>query len=146
MIKFIKNGDIFKSNCQTIVNPINCEPVMGKGLALRFKKKYPKMFQYHKEKCENNDVKIGIPYIYQISDRKQILNFPTKKYWKNDSKIAYIEDGIQYIIDHKDELNIKNIAIPALGCGLGNLEWEKVKELLLKLEVLEINIEIYEPQ
>lgn len=120
--------------------------IMGKGIALKFKKKYPNMFKDYELKCNYNQVKLGVPYIYKIDEDKQILNFPTKNHWKNKSDIEDIQSGIKYIIDNKHELNITSIALPALGCGEGGLNWNDVKELLLELKELNIYIEIYEPK
>lgn len=143
-ISFIKNSDIFKSNCQTIVNPVNCVGVMGKGLALAFKKKYKCMYIEYKSKCENNKLLIDRPYLYYHSDKRWILNFPTKKHWKNKSNLIDIKKGLLYLNDNIKKWNITSIAFPMLGCGLGGLEDEKIKELIVKcLEKTDIKIEIY---
>lgn len=80
-----RTGNIFESDCETIVNPINCVGVMGKGLALEFKKRYPRMYEDYVARCKASMVKIGEPYLYKDAD-KNILNFPTKYHWRNPSK------------------------------------------------------------
>jgi O-acetyl-ADP-ribose deacetylase (regulator of RNase III) len=140
-MKLIYDGNIFNSKMQTITNPINCDGIMGAGLALTFRKKYPSMYRNYKLRC----VVVGKPYIYEVSDSKQILNFPTKKHWRNKSRIEYIEDGLSYLVTNLEEMGITSLAIPMLGCGLGGLNWEEdVFPLVTKyLSPLKIEVEIY---
>lgn len=146
MIYLIKDGNIFESKCQTIVNAINCIGIMGKGIALKFKQEYPEMYNDYKQKCYKKQVKLGVPYLYKVNDNKFILNFPTKYHWKDNSNLNDIENGIKYMIDNKEEFNFQSISIPALGCGLGSLKFDDVKDILMKLKVLDIPIEIYYPK
>ena len=99
-ISIIENKNIFDSKCQTIVNTINCVGVMGKGLALEMKNRYPLMFDKYKEYCNNGLIDIGKLWLYKDSDEKWILNFPTKKHWKNNSQYEYIEDGMKNLLKH----------------------------------------------
>lgn len=85
-ITIIENRDIFESKCQVLVNPINCVGVMGKGLALEFKNRYPKMFDKYKDLCDKYLIDIGRLWMFNVNDNKQILNFPTKKDWKDPSQ------------------------------------------------------------
>ena len=89
-LTIIKNKNIFDSQCQTIVNTVNCVGVMGKGLALEMKKRYPNMFDKYKDYCDKGLIDIGKLWLYKHSDDKWILNFPTKKHWKNGSEYEYI--------------------------------------------------------
>ena len=144
----IQKGDIFESKMEVLVNPVNCVGVMGKGLALEFKKRYPKMYQKYLDACQSGDLKIGNPYI--THGEKNILLFPTKDHWKEPSKLQYISWGLDYLA-----LKIKynhwadaypSFAFPALGCGLGGLYWPEVAGLIVrKLVMLPIDVEIYEP-
>lgn len=145
MIKYISNGNILESKCDAIVNTINCFGVMGKGLALQFRSKYPKMFQEYRSRCKRNIVKPGSMDIHNAME-KIIVNFPTKLHWKNPSKIEYIDEGLLDLSKKIQELNIKSIAIPKLGCNLGGLAWENVKPRIVKMcEALEhVEFEIYE--
>ncbi len=142
MIKYIK-GNLFDSNAQTLVNPVNTVGVMGKGIALEFKKRYPEMFKAYKEVCGKNMLYIGKLMLYKDKDHL-ILNFPTKKHWKDPSKLQYIEKGLLEFRKNYANYNIKSIAFPKLGCGNGNLKWEEVKPLIEKyLNDLPIEIYIY---
>ena len=139
-------GDIFSSKAQTLVNTVNCVGVMGKGIALEFKKKYPNMFKDYVQKCKNNQVKPGKPYLYQDLLGTSIINFPTKDDWRSQSNIAYIIDGLKWFIDNYQSLGITSIAFPPLGCGNGGLLWDDVGPIMFKaLSTLPIEIEVYAP-
>ncbi|GCF11799.1 macro domain-containing protein [Dictyobacter arantiisoli] len=111
-------GDIFTSRAQVIVNPVNCRGHMGKGLALAFKQRFPEMFTSYQQDCQEGKLRIGQPTLYTVST-PWILNFPTKDHWRGDSKIAYLEQGLQYFVAYYKELEITSIAFPRLGAGLG---------------------------
>lgn len=144
MLKFVK-GDIFKSNAQTLVNTVNCRGVMGKGLALEFKKRFPQMFEEYKKECKEGRLKIGTLHLYRGHD-KWILNFPTKDHWRGRSRLEYIEQGLEYFVSHYKQWGIKSIAFPKLGCDLGGLNWEKVKEKMREYlkDLDDIEIFVYE--
>lgn len=128
---------------RTIVNTINCKGVMGKGLALEFKIRFPEMFRDYQKRCENGEVKIGRPYLYKTND-KWILNFPTKYHWKYPSRLDYIEKGLKYFVEHYKEWGIKSIAFPRLGSHEGKLDWKAVKPLMEKyLQIDDIEVYIY---
>ncbi|MBU4502269.1 MAG: macro domain-containing protein [Nanoarchaeota archaeon] len=146
MIRYVVGKRIFDTKLQAIVNTVNCEGVMGKGLALEFKRRYPDMFKEYKEKCLKDEIKPGILHIYR-TDKKVIINFPTKNYWKNKSRMEYIEKGLLYLKNHYKEWGLKSIAFPQLGCDLGGLDWSEVKVLMEEyLNEFDIPIEIYLPQ
>ena len=143
MVNVIVNGDIFESKCQTIVNTVNCVGIMGKGLALAFKEKYPEMFVRYKELCDRNLFEIGKLWIYKSSD-KWVLNFPTKIHWKYNSEYSYIEEGLNKFIKTYKEKGITSIAFPMLGCANGKLDKKNVLGMMIeKLSVCDIPIEIY---
>ncbi|HEC87952.1 MAG TPA: hypothetical protein ENI52_01395 [Thermoplasmata archaeon] len=147
MIWYIIDKDIFESKADAIVNTVNCKGVMGKGLALQFKKKYPQMFNEYKKKCGKGEIKIGVLDTYKAEDGRLIVNFPTKYDWRNKSRIEYIEAGLKYFVEHHKEWGIKSVAFPQLGCGEGGLEWNTVKKIMEKyLNNLDIDIEIYVDQ
>ena len=136
-------GDIFKSKAQTIVNPVNCEGYMGKGLALAFKERYPDMFPVYQEECRTGKLHIGKPTLYSNST-PWILNFPTKNYWRDPSKLEYIEEGLQFVVANYKQLRIASIAFPKLGAGLGTLTWDEVGPVMVKyLSHLDIAVYIY---
>ena len=130
MIKFIENDDIFTSKCNYLVNPVNTIGVMGKGLALQFKQHFPKNFLQYQRACNNGSLIPG-RILINYENGKYIVNFPTKKHWKDDSKLEYIISGLNNLKRNAIENSIKSIAFPPLGYGLGKLSWEKVEPLIL---------------
>src|SRR5436309_3851802 len=112
-------GDIFKSEAQTLVNTVNTVGVMGKGLALEFKKRYPEMFLDYVERCKRRDVKLGKPYLFSSLIPPWILLFPTKEHWRSVSSLSAIERGLVYVKAHYKNWGITSLAVPPLGCGLG---------------------------
>ncbi len=144
MINKIK-GNIFNTKCQTLVNTVNCIGVMGKGMALECKLRFPEMFIKYKDSCDKKLFKPGYLQIYKNS-KPWILNFPTKIHWKDPSKIEYLEQGLKKFQDEYLNKNISSIAFPLLGASLGGLSEELVYETMTKyLEPLNnIDIEIYE--
>ena len=144
MIKKIK-GNIFNTSCQVLVNTVNCIGVMGKGMALECKLRFPEMFIQYKDSCDKKLFKPGYLQLYRNS-QPWILNFPTKIHWKDPSKIEYLEKGLKKFQDEYLNKNISSIAFPLLGASLGGLSEEIAYETMTKyLEPLKnINIEIYE--
>ena len=150
MIQYIKNRSIFDSKCEVITNPINCVGVMGGGLAAAFKKKFPKMFNDYLKLCSSQELIPGRCVLWddKTSEHKVLL-FPTKDHWRFASRYRYVAGGLRYFVAHYKDWGIKSIAFPALGCGLGGLDWEDVKFLMeeeLKSVKDELDIEIYIPQ
>lgn len=148
-ITIIKNSNIFNSKCQTLVNTVNCVGVMGKGLALEMKKRYPLMFEQYKTFCDENLIDIGKLWIYNhIVEKetvKKILNFPTKKHWKDSSEYDYIEQGMKKFVETYKNKNISSIAFPMLGCNNGGLNKDVVLEILTKylIKCENLIVEIY---
>lgn len=139
-------GDMFTGSAQTLVNTVNCVGVMGKGVALEFKKRYPEMFEDYVRRCERKAVNLGEPYVYEDLSGRQILNFPTKDHWRSPSRLRDIERGLEYLVQHYKAWNITSIAMPPLGCGNGGLEWAEVGPLIYrKLHQLPVDIEVYAP-
>ncbi len=141
-IKKIK-GNIFNTKCQTIVNTVNCYGVMGAGIALECKLRYPDMFIRYQELCKKKCIDIGKLYLYK-SKTKWILNFPTKKHWKYESKPEYLEKGLKKFISTYKEKNITSIAFPLLGANQGGLTAEQSFNIMSSyLSDLDIDVEIY---
>jgi O-acetyl-ADP-ribose deacetylase (regulator of RNase III) len=137
------NGDIFNSQAQVIVNTVNCKGVMGKGLALAFKQRYPDMFATYERDCQTGRLTIGRPTLYQKST-PWILNFPTKYHWRNPSKLEYIEKGLAFLVNHYKKAGIASIAFPKLGVQNGKLSWDDVGPLMAKyLSQMDIDVYIY---
>lgn len=143
MLRYVE-GDLFNSPAQVIVNTVNTDGVMGKGIALEFKKRYPEMFEKYKKVCDKHNFVIGKLMLCYEPDH-WILLFPTKEHWRNPSKVEYIEKGLMTFVRKYADYNITSIAFPKLGCGNGGLEWKEVKTLMEKyLEELPIDIYIYQ--
>ncbi len=141
----VKIGNIFDSKCSTIVNTVNCVGVMGKGLALDFKNKYPEMYLDYVSRCKKGQVKPGIPYLYSDKD-VNMINFPTKDHWRSFSKLSYVVSGLNWFVSNYEKYAINSIAFPALGCGNGGLSWDIVGPIMYdKLHNLPIEVEVYAP-
>lgn len=147
---YFKIGNLLESDAEALVNTVNTDGVMGKGIALQFKNQFPNNYKAYVKACKNKELTIGNSFVFEeetlLSGKKIIINFPTKTTWRKPSEYAYIHVGLEnlaQIISHK---NIKSIAIPALGAGNGGLEWSKVKDMLIQhLEDIDCTIYIYEP-
>lgn len=135
MIKFV-SGDFFKFEADIRVNTVNCVGVMGAGVALAFKKRYPSMFADYAEQCSLGLIRPGKPSVWHSSDALledvEVVNFPTKDHWKKPSEYSYVESGLQWLSTYLKERQGKVVTLPALGCGHGGLEWVRVKELIEK--------------
>lgn len=144
------SGNIFDSSAQALVNTVNTVGVMGKGLALQFKKKFPDNFKAYARACSEGTVTTGRMFVTHDrspqTGEKIIINFPTKQHWRNASQYSYIEEGLANLVELIQEKSISSIAIPPLGAGNGQLEWPKVKALIEEyLGDLEVNVFVYEP-
>lgn len=139
-------GDILQSKAQTLINTVNCVGVMGKGIALEFKKRFPDMYDDYVKRCGRGEVKPGIPYLYKTLFPPQIINFPTKEHWKSTSRLSDIERGLTYLLEHYRSWGITSLAIPPLGCGNGQLEWRVVGPLIYRFaKEMAIPVELYAP-
>lgn len=130
MIKYVK-GNILDSNAYALVNSVNCDGIVGKGISSQFKDKYLASYISYVMKCENGELVMGKLHYYKYNDRI-IVNFPTKDQSKQPSKIEYIEKGLLKLAHLIKDRKIKSIAIPKLGCGSGGLNWSEVKKLIGK--------------
>jgi O-acetyl-ADP-ribose deacetylase (regulator of RNase III) len=88
------------------------------------------MFQDYVQRCRSGEVRIGKPYVWQNQSGQSVLNFPTKDDWRDPSRLAYVAEGLRYLVDHYQVMSIRSLAVPALGCGLGGLEWSEVMPLM----------------
>ena len=137
-------GDLLKSPARVLVNTVNTVGVMGKGIAKDFKKVYPDMFKEYQVICEKKQLDIGKLWLYK-TNHKWVMNFPTKKHWRSPSKPEYIEAGLRKVVLSYAEKGITSISFPMLGCGNGELNWEKeVRPLMEKyLDPLPIDIFVH---
>ena len=147
-------ANIFDSDCEAIVNTINCVGVMGGGLAKQFRMRYPEMNEAYQAACASGQVKIGRMWNWwEYQTCLWVINFPTKDDWRELSKLEYITEGLKDLRLTVEDLKLGSIAIPALGCGLGGLDWNVVEPLIpAALEGAGVNnatplhtIEIYTP-
>lgn len=148
MIEY-KNGDILREDVEAIVNTVNCVGIMGRGLALQFKNKFPQNLKEYQLACTNKEVQLGKMFVHQtgqLINPKYIINFPTKGHWKQNSKIEDISNGLDDLITIIEKYSIKSIAIPPLGSGLGGLDWKMVKKLIEeKLKNINCTVILFEP-
>lgn len=144
----ITSRNIFDSDKDMIVCPVNCIGVMGKGLALEFKKAFPDMFEHYRQICKQDLLAIGKLLIWRGKGvNKDVLCFPTKHYWWRPSKMEYIEQGLEKFVDKYKSKNIKSIAFPLLGAGCGQLDNDEVLKIMEKWlsKCEDCNIEICIP-
>lgn len=151
-IKYIK-GDMFTDRSEAIVNTVNCVGIMGKGVALEFKKRWPQNFKEYKKVCDDKTLSPGLMFIHDNSDMfnagpRYLINFPTKQHWRSKSKISFIEAGLDDLVNQVRKLRIQSVALPPLGCGNGGLEWQEVRKLVeTKLaELSEVDFHVYVPE
>lgn len=150
MIEY-RHGDILQSETEAIINTVNCVGVMGRGIALQFKNAYPDNFKAYAIACKEDKVVPGKMFVFEtrmLTGPRYIINFPTKRHWKGKSRIEDIVAGLDDLVSVIKRYNIRSIAIPPLGSGLGGLDWNEVKPLIESaVQSLEaVQIEIYEPK
>lgn len=142
----VRTGDIFESEAQTLVNTVNCVGVMGKGIALEFKRRFPDMYDDYARRCAAGEVQLGRPYLYKRLLLPWILNFPTKEHWRSPSRMNDIIESMRYLYRHYRRWGITSMAVPPLGCGHGQLDWEVVGPTLYNmLKHFAIPIDFYAP-
>jgi O-acetyl-ADP-ribose deacetylase (regulator of RNase III) len=140
MIKIV-SGSLFDQEFDIRVNTVNTVGVMGKGVALEFKKRYPKMFRAYKVSCHTNQLLPGSLMIWN-NNGEHIVNFATKDHWRNPSKYQYIKEGLKELKTYLSQFENIRVGIPALGCGYGGLKWDVVSKLIEK-ELSSLNLDIY---
>lgn len=126
----LMTGDLLEQQVDAIVNTVNCEGVMGKGIALQFRRKSPENYKAYERACKAGEVRVGRMFVYDAGPLAQphfIINFPTKDRWRARSKMEYIDTGLVDLIEQVRKLNICSIALPPLGCGNGGLDWNAVR-------------------
>ena len=131
MVKVLM-GNMFDSSAQTWVNTVNTVGVMGKGIALQFRRRFPEMYDDYVARCRRHEVRLGRPYLYTRPTPPWILNFPTKEHWRSPSSLDAIVSGLTYLQQHYREWGIRSLAVPPLGSGQGLLEWRVVGPTLYR--------------
>jgi O-acetyl-ADP-ribose deacetylase (regulator of RNase III) len=149
MLKYT-SGDILNADVEALVNTVNCVGIMGRGIALQFKNAFPENFRAYVAACRREEVQPGRMFVFQtgaMTNPKYIINFPTKRHWRGKSRIEDIESGLRALVAVIRERDIRSIAIPPLGSGLGGLSWDEVRariEAALK-HMESVDVLVYKP-
>jgi O-acetyl-ADP-ribose deacetylase (regulator of RNase III) len=149
MITYV-TGNLLKSEAEAWVNAVNCVGVMGKGIALQFKRAFPENFRSYQQACRDGLVRPGKMFTFRNGPSKNpryIINFPTKRHWREKSKMEYIQNGLEAMVEEICKLGIRSVAVPPLGCGNGGLDWEEVRSLLERTfsRIPEVQVFVYCP-
>lgn len=149
MIEF-QQGDILHADAEALVNTVNCVGIMGRGIALQFRKEFPENYKVYKAVCDRKELHPGHMLVFDLNrleNPRFIINFPTKRHWKGKSRIEDIQAGLESLVKEVRQRNIKSIAIPPLGCGLGGLDWNDVRPLIEEAfhSLPDVRVLIYEP-
>ena len=144
------SGDLLRADAEALVNTVNTEGVMGKGIALQFKKAYPAMYENYRAAAKAGEIRLGHVQVWptgQMTGPKYIINFPTKGHWKSRSRITDIEAGLTDLITTIRELGISSIAVPPLGCGNGGLRWRDVEPRIVRAfeQVPDVDVLLFAP-
>lgn len=149
----LKRGNLLEENTEALVNTVNCVGVMGRGIALQFKRAFPENFKHYKQACKNGEVQPGQMFTVDMGaliNPRYIINFPTKRHWRQKSQLEDIQSGLSALVEEvrsRHINHINSIAIPPLGCGNGGLPRNNVKPLIIKaFEPLpEVEVVLFEP-
>ncbi|MBM7578532.1 type II toxin-antitoxin system antitoxin DNA ADP-ribosyl glycohydrolase DarG [Jeotgalibacillus terrae] len=145
-----KSGNLLEDSAEAYVNTVNTVGVMGKGIALQFKQAFPQVYKEYEKDCRKGLVQTGHMHVVKLdglTNPKYVINFPTKQHWKSPSKIEYIQSGLIDLIRVIQELNIRSIALPPLGCGNGGLDWKKVlPEIEAAFNNTNVEVHLYAPE
>ncbi|MBN2002052.1 MAG: macro domain-containing protein [Anaerolineae bacterium] len=146
----IAQGNVITAEAEALVNTVNCVGFMGKGIALQFKQAYPENYQAYRKACDKGEVQPGRMFIYDLGTMlhvRYIINFPTKRHWKGKSRYEDIQAGLDALIVDVQRLGIHSIAVPPLGCGLGGLDWRKVRPMIESAfaTLPEVRVLLFEP-
>lgn len=136
-------GNLLQAEVEALVNPVNCDGVMGKGLALQFKRMFPDVFRAYRAACQRSEVNIGRMHVVERATAPRfVINFPTKDTWRKPSAIEYISAGMRDLVAQIVTHNIQSIAIPPLGCGLGGLAWKAVQPIIQRAFAPHANVRV----
>ena len=146
----LRRADLLKADVEALVNAVNCVGVMGRGIALQFRRAFPKNFEIYKHACEHAELQPGHMLVTNTGLRRNpryIINFPTKRHWRDKSLMIDVESGLQALVAEVSRLAIRSIAVPPLGCGLGGLDWCDVRPRIEKAfsTLPEVHVWLFEP-
>jgi O-acetyl-ADP-ribose deacetylase (regulator of RNase III) len=144
-------GDILKDESEALVNTVNCVGIMGRGIALQFKNAFPDNFKEYAAACKRGEVQPGRMLVFEtceLTSPRFIINFPTKRHWRGKSRIEDIESGLRALAEVLRTKNIKSVAIPPLGSGLGGLDWAEVRPRIERTfaALPDVRVTVYEPK
>ncbi len=143
-------GNLLRADAEALVNTVNTVGVMGKGIALQFKKAFPEMFEAYRRAAKAGEIRLGHVHVWptgQMTGPRYIINFPTKGHWKARSKLDDIVTGLDDLVEVVRRLEIGSIAVPPLGCGNGGLEWRDVEPRILEAfaRVPDVDVQLFAP-
>ncbi|MEU8044364.1 macro domain-containing protein [Micromonospora echinofusca] len=146
----IRHGDLLDADVEALVNPVNTVGVMGKGLALAFKRAHPANFNAYRAACAAGTVRLGQMFVYDSGTpgrHRYVVNFPTKGHWRSSSRLADIEAGLPDLVGVLRDNRVASVAVPALGCGNGGLDWAVVRPLIeaALVDLPDVEVSLYEP-
>lgn len=146
----LTRGNLLEADAEALVNTVNCDGFMGKGIALQFKQAFPENFKAYEKACRAGEVRPGTMFIFptgSLVNPRYIINFPTKRHWRGKSRLEDIDSGLQALIAEIRQLGIQEVAVPPLGCGFGGLDWPKVRPMIERaFEALpNVSVHLYEP-
>jgi len=149
MIEY-KIGNILTEEAEALVNTVNCVGVMGRGIALQFKKAFPENFKAYAAACKRNEVQPGRVFVFktgELTNPRYIINFPTKRHWRGKSRLEDIDAGLASLAEEIGSRRIRSIAVPPLGSGLGGLNWPEVRERIeaTLAGIRDLKVVIFEP-
>lgn len=146
----LTRGNLLEADVEAVVNTVNTEGIMGKGVALQFRKAYPENYEAYRRACEAGEVQPGRMFVFDrqsLTNPRYIINFPTKRHWRSKSRMEDIESGLVALVADVRRLGIRSVAVPSLGCGLGGLPWPEVQRRMRAAfeQVPDVRWQVYEP-
>lgn len=146
----LTRGDVLRADAEALVNTVNCVGVMGRGIALQFRKAFPDNFKAYKAVCDREELQPGKMLVHdlgRLTNPRLIINFPTKRHWRGKSRMADVEAGLRALVEEVRIRRLRSIAIPPLGCGLGGLDWRQVKARITEAfdSLPDVRVLLFEP-
>ncbi|OHB64709.1 MAG: Appr-1-p processing protein, partial [Planctomycetes bacterium RBG_13_60_9] len=147
----LRQGDILKAKADALVNTVNCAGVMGRGIALQFKKAFPEVFDVYESVCKRHELKPGMVLVHDLNRFEQphyVINLPTKRHWRGKSRPEDIESGLAALVAEIRRLGLTSVAVPPLGCGLGGLDWNEVQPRIQQAfrALPDVQVLLFEPK
>ncbi len=146
----LTRGDILKAGTEALVNTVNCVGIMGRGIALQFRKAFPENSKAYSRACQRKEVRPGRMLVYEtglLTGPRFVINFPTKRHWKGKSRVEDIDAGLRALVQEVKNRGIRSVAVPPLGCGLGGLDWRVIRPKIIHAfdELPSVRVLLFEP-